>query len=102
MDLVEETAGYLDGAGRSGLEAAGRNAARCLRRREHAADHAPDAGGLVASWCSARCAKATCRGRGLRGTFRMAGEDVCRAGAMPPTACRSALQILLEPLERLL
>jgi regulator of CtrA degradation len=101
MDLVEETAGYLDGAGRQASKLLGRNAALA-----YAAESMRLTTRLmqVASWLLVQRAvregdmppDAACEDR-----YRLAGEDVCRAAGDAADGLPSALQILLDRSERL-
>jgi regulator of CtrA degradation len=101
MDLVEETAGYLDGAGRQASKLLSRNAALA-----YAAESMRLTTRLmqVASWLLVQRAvregdmppDAACEDR-----YRLAGEDVCRATGADAESLPSALQVLLDRSERL-
>lgn len=101
MDLVEETAGYLDGAGRQASKLLARNAALA-----YAAESMRLTTRLmqVASWLLVQRAvregdmppSAACEDR-----YRLAGEDVCRATGEGAEGLPSALQVLLDRSERL-
>ena len=101
MDLVEETAGYLDGAGRQASKLLARNAALA-----YAAESMRLTTRLmqVASWLLVQRAvregdmppDAACEER-----YRLAGEDVCRATGEGADGLPPPLQILLDRSERL-
>jgi regulator of CtrA degradation len=101
MDLVEETAGYLDGAGRQASKLLARNAALA-----YAAESMRLTTRLmqVASWLLVQRAvregdmppDAACEER-----YRLAGEDVCRATGEAADELPPALKILLDRSERL-
>ena len=101
MDLVEETAGYLDGAGRQASKLLSRNAALA-----YAAESMRLTTRLmqVASWLLVQRAvregdmppDAACEER-----YRLAGEDVCRATGDGADELPSTLQVLLDRSERL-
>ena len=101
MDLVEETAGYLDGAGRQASKLLARNAALA-----YAAESMRLTTRLmqVASWLLVQRAvregdmpaNAACEER-----YRLAGEDVCRATGEGAEALPPALVVLLDRSERL-
>jgi len=100
MDLVEETAGYLDGSGRQESKMLSRNAALA-----YASDSMRLTTRLmqVASWLLVQRAvregdmapTAACEDR-----YRLAAEDVCR-GAEPPEDLPAGLLSLLDRSERL-
>jgi regulator of CtrA degradation len=101
MDLVEETAGYLDGAGRQASKLLGRSAALA-----YAAESMRLTTRLmqVASWLLVQRAvregdmppDAACEER-----YRLAGEDVCRSVGEGADGLPSALVVLLDRSERL-
>jgi regulator of CtrA degradation len=101
MDLVEETAGYLDGAGRQASKLLARNAALA-----YAAESMRLTTRLmqVASWLLVQRAvregdmppHAACEDR-----YRLAGEDVCRTSGEGADGLPSALIALLDRSERL-
>jgi regulator of CtrA degradation len=101
MDLVEETAGYLDGAGRQASKLLSRNAALA-----YAAESMRLTTRLmqVASWLLVQRAvregdmppDAACEER-----YRLAGEEVCRATGEGAEDLPPALVILLDRSERL-
>src|SRR5579859_641365 len=101
MDLVEETAGYLDGAGRQASKLLARNAALA-----YAAESMRLTTRLmqVASWLLVQRAvregdmppDAACEER-----YRLAGEDVCRASGDGVEVLPQALLALLDRSERL-
>jgi regulator of CtrA degradation len=101
MDLVEETAGYLDGAGRQASKLLARNAALA-----YAAESMRLTTRLmqVASWLLVQRAvregdmppDAACEDR-----YRLAGEDVCRATGESNDGLPSELVVLLDRSERL-
>jgi regulator of CtrA degradation len=101
MDLVEETAGYLDGAGRQASKLLARNAALA-----YAAESMRLTTRLmqVASWLLVQRAvregdmppDAACEDR-----YRLAGEEVCRATAESGDGLPSELVVLLDRSERL-
>jgi regulator of CtrA degradation len=101
MDLVEETAGYLDGAGRQASKLLSRNAALA-----YAAESMRLTTRLmqVASWLLVQRAvregdippDAACEDR-----YRLAGEDVCRATGEGADGLPPALTDLLDRSERL-
>ncbi len=101
MDLVEETAGYLDGAGRQASKLLARNAALA-----YAAESMRLTTRLmqVASWLLVQRAvregdmppDAACEDR-----YRLAGEDVCRASGDGAEGLPHALMALLDRSERL-
>jgi len=100
MDLVEETAGYLDGAGRQASKLLSRNAALA-----YAAESMRLTTRLmqVASWLLVQRAvregdmppHAACEER-----YRLAGEEVCRT-AGDAEGLPAALNVLLDRSERL-
>jgi regulator of CtrA degradation len=100
MDLVEETAGYLDGAGRQASKLLPRNAARA-----YAAESMRLTTRLmqVASWLLVQRAvregdmppNAACEER-----YRLAGEEVCRSIG-EPEGLPPDLLVLLDRSERL-
>jgi regulator of CtrA degradation len=101
MDLVEETAGYLDGAGRQASKLLARDAALA-----YAAESMRLTTRLmqVASWLLVQRAvregdmppDAACEDR-----YRLAGEDVCRATGEGGDGLPSQLVSLLDRSERL-
>jgi len=101
MDLVEETAGYLDGAGRQASKLLARNAALA-----YAAESMRLTTRLmqVASWLLVQRAvregdmppHAACEDR-----YRLAGEDVCRAIGEGDDGLPQELVVLLDRSERL-
>ena len=101
MDLVEETAGYLDGAGRQASKLLSRNAALA-----YAAESMRLTTRLmqVASWLLVQRAvregdmppDAACEDR-----YRLAGEDVCRTTGEGADDLPSELVMLLDRSERL-
>jgi regulator of CtrA degradation len=101
MDLVEETAGYLDGAGRQASKLLARNAALA-----YAAESMRLTTRLmqVASWLLVQRAvregdmppDAACEER-----YRLAGEEVCRATGEPGDGLPPELVVLLDRSERL-
>jgi len=101
MDLVEETAGYLDGAGRQASKLLARNAALA-----YAAESMRLTTRLmqVASWLLVQRAvregdmppDAACEER-----YRLAGEDVCRAIGEGGSDLPQELRLLLDRSERL-
>jgi regulator of CtrA degradation len=101
MDLVEETAGYLDGAGRQASKLLSRNAALA-----YAAESMRLTTRLmqVASWLLVQRAvregdmppAAACEDR-----YRLAGEEVCRATGEGADGLPSVLTSLLDRSERL-
>ena len=101
MDLVEETAGYLDGAGRQASKLLSRNAALA-----YAAESMRLTTRLmqVASWLLVQRAvregdmppDAACEDR-----YRLAAEDVCRGAAEDSEGLPSELVSLLDRSERL-
>ena len=101
MDLVEETAGYLDGAGRQASKLLARNAALA-----YAAESMRLTTRLmqVASWLLVQRAvregdmppDAACEER-----YRLAGEDVCRATGDNADGLPGELVVLLDRSERL-
>src|SRR5471032_2820616 len=101
MDLVEETAGYLDGAGRQASKLLARNSALA-----YAAESMRLTTRLmqVASWLLVQRAvregdmppAAACEDR-----YRLAGEEVCRATGEGADGLPSELVILLDRSERL-
>jgi len=101
MDLVEETAGYLDGAGRQASKLLARNAALA-----YAAESMRLTTRLmqVASWLLVQRAvregdmppDAACEER-----YRLAGEDVCRAVGQGDDGLPLELVALLDRSERL-
>src|SRR3954464_15604889 len=101
MDLVEETAAYLDGGGREDSKLLSRNAAlayagESMRLTTQLMQ--------VASWLLVQRAvregemppDAACEER-----YRLAGEDVCRATGEGADGLPSPLQVLLDRSERL-
>ncbi|CAN7529410.1 DUF1465 family protein [Phenylobacterium sp. LjRoot225] len=101
MDLVEETASYLDGAGRQESKMLSRNAAlgyasESMRLTTRLMQ--------VASWLLVQRAvregdmppTAACEDR-----YRLAAEDVCRGGETPGEVLPEGLLSLLERSERL-
>ena len=101
MDLVEETAGYLDGAGRQASKLLSRNAALA-----YAAESMRLTTRLmqVASWLLVQRAvregdmpaHAACEDR-----YRLAAEDVCRSTGEGAEGLPSELVLLLDRSERL-
>jgi regulator of CtrA degradation len=101
MDLVEETAGYLDGAGRQASKLLSRDAALA-----YAAESMRLTTRLmqVASWLLVQRAvregdmppDAACEDR-----YRLAGEEVCRATGEGANSLPSVLTTLLDRSERL-
>ena len=101
MDLVEETAGYLDGAGRQESKMLSRNAALA-----YASESMRLTTRLmqVASWLLVQRAvregdmpaTAACEDR-----YRLAAEDVCRSQDVQPEELPTGLTGLLERSERL-
>jgi regulator of CtrA degradation len=101
MDLVEETAGYLDGAGRQASKLLARNAALA-----YAAESMRLTTRLmqVSSWLLVQRAvregdmppDAACEER-----YRLAGEDVCRATGEGADGLPQELVVLLDRSERL-
>src|SRR5512140_1374861 len=101
MDLVEETAGYLDGSGRQASKLLSRSAALA-----YAAESMRLTTRLmqVASWLLVQRAvregdmppDAACEDR-----YRLAGEDVCRAVGDGADDLPPALKVLLDRSERL-
>jgi regulator of CtrA degradation len=101
MDLVEETAAYLDGSGRQESKMLSRNAALA-----YASESMRLTTRLmqVASWLLVQRAvregdmppTAACEDR-----YRLAAEDVCRGGDGPPEVLPGGLTALLERSERL-
>src|SRR5579859_5785202 len=101
MDLVEETAGYLDGAGRQASKLLARNAAlACAAESMRLTTRLMQ----VASWLLVQRAvregdmppDAACEER-----YRLAGEDVCRASGDGVEVLPQALLALLDRSERL-
>lgn len=101
MDLVEETAAYLDGSGRQESKSLSRNAAlayagESMRLTTRLMQ--------VASWLLVQRAvregdmkpEAACEDR-----YRLSAEDVCRNSAQTPEDLPAALLILLDRSERL-
>ena len=101
MDLVEETAGYLDGAGRQASKLLSRNAALA-----YAAESMRLTTRLMqlASWLLVQRAvregdmpaDAACEER-----YRLAGEEVCRSTGEGEDALPVELSVLLDRSERL-
>src|SRR3954462_14853856 len=101
MDLVEETAGYLDGAGRQASKLLSRNSALA-----YAAESMRLTTRLmqVASWLLVQRAvregdmppDAACEER-----YRLAGEEVCRTTGEGVDDLPAALTVLLDRSERL-
>ena len=101
MDLVEETAGYLDGAGRQASKLLARNAALA-----YAAESMRLTTRLmqVASWLLVQRAvregdmppDAACEDR-----YRLTGEEVCRTTGEGADGLPSELSVLLDRSERL-
>ena len=101
MDLVEETAGYLDGSGRQESKALSRNAAlayagESMRLTTRLMQ--------VASWLLVQRAvregdmapEAACDDR-----YRLGAEDICRSGADTTEDLPAGLLLLLDRSERL-
>ena len=97
MALVEETARYLDGRGREESRDLPRKAATPLCRRKHARDHAPDAGGKLASDPARGARRRDVCGRcGAGERYRLGSKEICLGGR------GEAVEILPETLRDLL